>query len=150
MSNSHEQQSCLPASENNLSDLVEIIIHSQGKILIHLYTVEPHLSWPHLSGLFSYPDTCLGTNWNIHIESDSLIRIFSYPDSWLGNEGVRISEAPLYLFIFNKIMKYICYGITIKFLQYCLNWFQFPYRKTEFVSSGCIHQQSGSVPDNSP
>ena len=32
-----------------------------------IYTVEPHLFRPHLSRLFSYLDTCLGTNWNIHI-----------------------------------------------------------------------------------
>ena len=44
---------------------------------------------PHLSGLFTYPDTCLGTIIHVSTESDSLIRTVS-----LG--GVRISEAPLY------------------------------------------------------
>ena len=51
------------------------------------YTVEPHLS-----GLFTYPDTCLGTNPYSSTESDPFIRKFSYPDSQSGNEGVRISE----------------------------------------------------------
>ena len=32
----------------------------------------------------------------IYRGSDSLIRIISYPDSQLVNEGVRISEGPLY------------------------------------------------------
>ena len=57
-----------------------------------VYTIEPHLS-----GLFSYLDICLGTNWNILIETDSLIVIFSYLDSMLGNGGVQISEGPLYI-----------------------------------------------------
>ena len=26
-------------------------------------TVKPHLSGPHLSRLFTYPDTCFGTKW---------------------------------------------------------------------------------------
>ena len=52
----------------------------------------------HISGLFTYTDTCLGTNY-VYIYSIcvSLIRIFSYPDSHLGNGGVWISEGPLYL-----------------------------------------------------
>ena len=57
-----------------------------------LNTVEPHLS-----GLFSYPDTCLGTIWKIYIESVWLIWIFSYPDRWLQNRCVRISEALLFM-----------------------------------------------------
>ena len=51
---------------------------------------------PHLSELFTYPDTCLGTNPHSSAESDSLFRKFSYPDSQSGNRGVRISEDPLY------------------------------------------------------
>ena len=58
----------------------------------NLCTVEPHLS-----GLFTYPDTCLGTNLHSSTENDSFIRKFSYPDSQSGNRGVRISEAPLYI-----------------------------------------------------
>ena len=34
-------------------------------------TVKPHLSEPHLSGLFTYPDICFGTNYDIYIESVS-------------------------------------------------------------------------------
>ena len=34
----------------------------------------------------------------IYVEIVSLIRISEYPDSQLGNGGVRISEAPLYVF----------------------------------------------------
>ena len=52
---------------------------------------------PNLSGLFT-PDTCLETNPH-STESDSLIWKFSYPDSQPGNGGVRISEAPLYVFM---------------------------------------------------
>ena len=63
--------------------------------IVYTCTVEPHLSGPHLSGLFTYPDTCLGTNLYASTESDSLIRKFSYLDSQSGNGGVRISEAPL-------------------------------------------------------
>ena len=55
-----------------------------------------HLSGPHLSRLFNYPDTCLGTNPHSSTESDSLIWKFSYLDSQSGNGGVRISEVPLY------------------------------------------------------
>ena len=62
------------------------------KQILQQYTVKPHLS-----GIFAYPDTCLGTNY-VYRESDSFIRIFCYPDSWLGNRGVRISEGPLYTF----------------------------------------------------
>ena len=29
-----------------------------------MYTVKPHLSGPHLSGIFTYSDTCLGTNYD--------------------------------------------------------------------------------------
>ena len=36
---------------------------------VNTCTVEPHLS-----GLFNYPDTCLGTNPHSSTESDSLIR----------------------------------------------------------------------------
>ena len=50
------------------------------------YTVEPHLS-----GLFTYPDTCLGTIYEYIYR-----KCLTYPDSHLGNGGVRISEAPLY------------------------------------------------------
>ena len=32
------------------------------ELYVYHYTVEPHLSGPHLSGLFTYPYTCLGTN----------------------------------------------------------------------------------------
>ena len=59
-------------------------------ILRCLITVERHLS-----GLFTYLDTRLGTNPHISTESDSLIRKFSYTDSQTGNGGVCISEAPL-------------------------------------------------------
>ena len=52
------------------------------------YTVEPHLS-----GLFSYPDTCLGTIYEYIYR-----KCLTYPDSHLGNGGVRISEAPLYMY----------------------------------------------------
>ena len=51
----------------------------------HIDTVEPHLSGPHLSGLFTYPHTCLGTNPHASTESDPLIWKFSYSDSWSGN-----------------------------------------------------------------
>ena len=67
-------------------------------------TVKPPLFGPHLSGLFTYPDTCLGTNYNLidNIESGSLIRIFSYPDSQLGKGCVRINEVPLYMQLANN------------------------------------------------
>ena len=58
-------------------------------------TVEAHLSGPYLSRLFTYQDTCLGTNPHSSTESDSLIQNFSYPDSQSENGGVRISELPL-------------------------------------------------------
>ena len=65
---------------------------------------ESSVQWSLTYSDLNYPDYSIIrthvwdlTNWNIHIESDSFIRIFSYPDSWLGNEGVRISEAPLYM-----------------------------------------------------
>ena len=88
--------------------------------LLIIYIVKLHLSGPHISGLFTYPDTCLGNKYDyiqrsltspdyslirphvwepiiiVYIEIDSLIRIFSYPDSKLGNGGIRISEGPLY------------------------------------------------------
>ena len=56
-------------------------------ILMNGNSVEPHLSGPKLSRLFTYPDTCLGTNPHSSIESVSFIR----------NGGVRISEACLYI-----------------------------------------------------
>ena len=61
-----------------------------------IYTVEPHLSGPYLSGLFIYPDTCLGADPHSSTDSASLIRKFSYPDSQSGNGDVRINEARLY------------------------------------------------------
>ena len=45
----------------------------------------------------TYPDTCLGTNYDYILESVSFIQIFSYLDCHLGNGGVRVCEAPLYL-----------------------------------------------------
>ena len=65
--------------------------------LVWTNTVDTSIPKDDLSGLFTYPNTCLGTNYDlIYIESVSLIRIFTYPDSQLGDWGVRISEAPLY------------------------------------------------------
>ena len=71
------------------------IIYSMSCNELIIYS-EPQLSGPHLSGLLTYPDTCLGTNYDyIYRESDSFIRIFSYPDSQFGNGGVRINEGSL-------------------------------------------------------
>ena len=65
--------------------------------------MEPHLSGPHLSGLFTYPDICLRTNSHSSTESASLIRKFSYRDSHSGNGVVGISEAPLYTTLVHTI-----------------------------------------------
>ena len=67
--------------------------------------MEHHLSGPHLFGLFTYPDTCLGTNPHSSTESALPIRKFSYLDSQFGNGGVRISEARLYMKYFDASQK---------------------------------------------
>ena len=63
-----QNKTCL--SEFNLLLLLFIL----RVFIIVCYTIEPHLS-----GLFTYPDKCLGTNPHASTESDSLIRKFSYP-----------------------------------------------------------------------
>ena len=69
---------------------------TKDAVVCSMYTMKPQLSGPHLSRLFSYPNTCWRTNYKyIHIESDSLIQIFSNLDNQLRNGGIRISEGPL-------------------------------------------------------
>ena len=61
--------------------------------------LEDNMVWlgTHLSRLFTYLDTSLGTNFDfIYIENGSFIRMFSYLDSQLASEGVRIIKGPLY------------------------------------------------------
>ena len=67
---------------------IEIVINKikPGMVLKYecfkLYTVKPHLSGPHLSGIFTYPDTCLRTNYD-YILRKCLI----YPDIQLSGQS---------------------------------------------------------------
>lgn len=80
-------------SEHQLPVLISKIIagqsaHATGRLMVgdaiikvkllicfQLQSVEPHLSGPHLFGLFIFRDECLATHYNICIGNDSLIRI---------------------------------------------------------------------------
>ena len=62
----------------------------------------------------TYPDTCLGTKPHSSTESGSLIRKFSCLDSQSANEGVRISEVQLYIYIW-ILCVFMCTWICVLF-----------------------------------
>ena len=75
----------------------EILIFVRSKYLKNSIVTLFFCIWfitvkPHLSRLFTYPDTCLELIMIIYIESDSHIRIFSYTYSQLGKRDLQISE----------------------------------------------------------
>ena len=74
----------------NGSPLCCVIMTTSQLVLYKKITMEPHLSGPHISGLFTHLYTCLGTN--PHSSAD----VIQLSGQSVGNGGVRISEAQLY------------------------------------------------------
>ena len=96
-------------------------------IFLYINTVEPHLS-----RLFTYPDTCLGTNPHASTESDSLIRKWRCPDKWGSTVVLCNSNKQIYCNNWSVIVFYTLYKsyLPLWFLNYFL---QFP--KNNFMQT---------------